>query len=691
MGHHEVSAPRTSDMSARSRKDEDADGQHRSRRHRPVTRHGPDRCLPRRHAEGPAEIRSYEKSLERSRLSLNRPDRPREFTMLGRRWDLLDHVFAPPYSPSTRTAVELLGLDSAAPPGTAAPFAADAPAFLEVGSGAGVIAVLAALAGHRVSAVDVNEHAVRNTVLNAARHGVADRVDAVHGDLLAPFAGRRFDRIFWSSNYVLAPEEYVFDSDHERAYVDPGYRAHRRYLTEAVHHLTPAGRALLHFCDRGQLDVLTRIAAKRAAPCGPWPDGWSWRASAPYGTSSSRSAPWSDGRKRPAPGHPVPDGLQEGGPFTVVRPLRVPGQGLRQAAEVDAMTAQRVEVTPGVRRAGREAVAEGHRPEGEPDGGFRRDDMGGPPAHDLPHLRGCRSVPGEAVGQRTCGAQGAPTLAAQPPVEMAVDGTGEREARETRCRVSLCRASQRVLHGRVDLAHRHTRHADRAGRIAAFAHRVLQPVQVGVQHLREPLLGADPGRGGPHAFPGADTQDVEPAPGRRHVDEEVAPAHVRGEPQGLRRGAVRAVGAHPAVQTARPGVHGGQHPARPPGVGAQQFPPDALRRPAGPRQGVHLRLVRGACPAQFVRHRGQREHRAADQATAHPGPQGAVEEVTPAHPVEPERHALRGQSPQRPAVVRDTREGPAGIAWLRRHRSPRSHPARTRVRWGASDSATGSP
>ncbi|MEU6818049.1 methyltransferase domain-containing protein [Streptomyces sp. NPDC046860] len=209
------------------------------------------------------EMRSYEKSLERSRLSLHRPDRPREFTMLGRRWDLLDHVFAPPYSPSTRTALELLGLDSAAPSGTPVPLAPDAPAFLEVGSGAGVIAVQAALAGHRVSAVDVNEHAVRNTALNAVRHGVEDRLEAVHGDLLAPFAGRRFDRIFWSSNYVLAPEEYVFHSDHERAYVDPGYRAHRRYLTEAVRHLTPVGRALLHFCDRGQLDVLTRIAAEQ--------------------------------------------------------------------------------------------------------------------------------------------------------------------------------------------------------------------------------------------------------------------------------------------------------------------------------------------------------------------------------------------------------------------------------------------
>ncbi|WP_078873485.1 methyltransferase domain-containing protein [Streptomyces seoulensis] len=209
------------------------------------------------------EIRSYEKSLERSRVSLHRPDRPSEFTLLGRRWDLLDHVFAPPYSPSTRTAAGLLGLDSAAPSGTAAPLAPDAPAFLEVGSGAGVIAVQAALAGNRVSAVDVNEHAVRNTALNAARHGVADRLEAVHGDLLAPFAGRLFDRIFWSSNYVLAPEEYVFHTDHERAYVDPGYRAHRRYLTEAVHHLAPGGRALLHFCDRGQLDLLTRIAAEQ--------------------------------------------------------------------------------------------------------------------------------------------------------------------------------------------------------------------------------------------------------------------------------------------------------------------------------------------------------------------------------------------------------------------------------------------
>ncbi|MFF7642431.1 methyltransferase domain-containing protein [Streptomyces canus] len=213
------------------------------------------------------EVRSYVKSLERSRLSLTRPDRPSEFSMLGRRWDLLDHVFAPPYSPSTRIALELLGLDAV--PDVATPLGADAPTFLEVGSGTGVIAVHAALAGHRVAAVDINVHAVRNTALNAARHGVTDRLEATHGDLLTPFAGRRFDRIFWSSNYVLAPEDYAFRDDHERAYVDPGYRAHRRYLAEAVGCLTPEGRALLHFCDRGQLDVLTRMATEQGCELRP--------------------------------------------------------------------------------------------------------------------------------------------------------------------------------------------------------------------------------------------------------------------------------------------------------------------------------------------------------------------------------------------------------------------------------------
>ncbi|MFE0256810.1 methyltransferase domain-containing protein [Streptomyces sp. NPDC059010] len=202
-----------------------------------------------------SHIRSHLKSLERSNRSLTRPDRPREFRLLDRNWDLLDEVFAPLYSPSTRIGAEFLGLAGA---GSSNP----PSSLLEIGCGTGVIAVQAALRGcPSVVAMDINEHAVENTRLNAERHGVADRVTALRSDLFSALGpDTRFDQVFWSSNYVLAPADYAYRSVHERAYVDAGYRTHRRYLSEVVHHLTDDGTALLHFSERGNLGALREIA-----------------------------------------------------------------------------------------------------------------------------------------------------------------------------------------------------------------------------------------------------------------------------------------------------------------------------------------------------------------------------------------------------------------------------------------------
>ncbi|MEY9875679.1 release factor glutamine methyltransferase [Streptacidiphilus sp. MAP12-33] len=202
------------------------------------------------------QVRSYERSLERSRQSMTRADRPASFHLGGREWDLLDEVFAPVYSPSTGVALHLLGLDdpSARP--------ACQGSFLEIGCGTGVIAVTAALTGCvPVVASDINPRAVENTSVNAARHGVGDRVGTVHSDLFGGLdAGERFDTVFWSSNYVLGPDEYEYRSVHERAYVDAGYQAHRRYLEQAPGRTTDTGRALLHFSSRGDLRLLSRLA-----------------------------------------------------------------------------------------------------------------------------------------------------------------------------------------------------------------------------------------------------------------------------------------------------------------------------------------------------------------------------------------------------------------------------------------------
>jgi release factor glutamine methyltransferase len=175
--------------------------------------------------------------------------------MGGHEWDLLPDVFAPIDSPSTGIAMELLDLtDSRTLPLDGA--------MLEMGCGAGVIAVTAALrSGRRVVASDINPAATRNAALNATRHGVGDLVTAVCGDLFDGLdPDERFDLIFWSSPYVLAPRDYEFQHIHERAYVDPGYVTHQRFLAEAPRWLTPGGSVMLHFSTRGDLVALLRAA-----------------------------------------------------------------------------------------------------------------------------------------------------------------------------------------------------------------------------------------------------------------------------------------------------------------------------------------------------------------------------------------------------------------------------------------------
>jgi release factor glutamine methyltransferase len=185
--------------------------------------------------------------LQRHQRELVRPVR---VALLDREWDVLPGSFSPAYTPIT----ELLSTWVPYPVGGS---------FLEVGSGAGVTAVMAALAGcRRVTALDISETAVRNTRLNAERHGVADRVRVLRSDLfdgLGP--DERFDTIYWNSNFVEAPADFVPETELHHALFDPSYRTHARYVAEGPGRLTPGGRLLLGFTDLGSRDVLDDLCA----------------------------------------------------------------------------------------------------------------------------------------------------------------------------------------------------------------------------------------------------------------------------------------------------------------------------------------------------------------------------------------------------------------------------------------------
>lgn len=203
---------------------------------------------------------SGSEGFERARALLLRhlddENRPLEFELLGRRWSLVEGVFSPTYTPVTKLFTSWL------------PYP-DGGSFLEIGSGAGVTAVHAALAGcRRVLATDISEAAVENIRQNIERHRVADRVDVRLGDLFdAVNLGECFDLIYWNSNFAEPPDGYSLETSLHHAFFDPHYATHRRFLRDAQRHLAFGGRLLLGFSSIGNWSKLLEACSEaRLAP-----------------------------------------------------------------------------------------------------------------------------------------------------------------------------------------------------------------------------------------------------------------------------------------------------------------------------------------------------------------------------------------------------------------------------------------
>lgn len=193
----------------------------------------------------------FARAQELLRRNRDDPGRPKEFTLRGLTWELLDGVFAPVYTPITEIFSGWL------------PFR-PGQRFLEMGCGTGVISVIAALSGcSEVVAADISLAAVENTRRNARRHGVADRLRVLHSDMFDAFSPHEsFDMIFWNSNFVQPPDGFRNDTDLHHALFDPHYQAHRKYARQAPQHLSADGRLLLGFSDLGNRALLADISGE---------------------------------------------------------------------------------------------------------------------------------------------------------------------------------------------------------------------------------------------------------------------------------------------------------------------------------------------------------------------------------------------------------------------------------------------
>ena len=110
--------------------------------------------------------------------------------------------------------------------------------FLEIGCGSGVVALCAARAGARVTAVDINPEAVRCTMANAARNEL--QLDARVGDVFSAMEDMTFDVIAWNPPFLPgipnSPKDAAF-------YGGEDFNVIRRFARGVRSHLNENGAA----------------------------------------------------------------------------------------------------------------------------------------------------------------------------------------------------------------------------------------------------------------------------------------------------------------------------------------------------------------------------------------------------------------------------------------------------------------
>jgi ribosomal protein L3 glutamine methyltransferase len=124
---------------------------------------------------------------------------------------------------------------------------------LDLCTGSGCLAIAAAhyFPEAQVDAVDLSADALEVAALNVAEHGLADRVELLHGDLFAPLKGRRYDLILSNPPYVTdaamaaLPDEFLREPAMALGAGADGMDIVRRIVADARAHLNPGGLLLV--------------------------------------------------------------------------------------------------------------------------------------------------------------------------------------------------------------------------------------------------------------------------------------------------------------------------------------------------------------------------------------------------------------------------------------------------------------
>lgn len=125
---------------------------------------------------------------------------------------------------------------------------------LDMGTGSGIDAILAAQRSSDVVAVDLNPKAVEAGRANAVLNRVADRITFKQSDVFEAVEGD-FDLIIFDPPFRWFKARDLL----ELSTADENYQALTRFMRDVRDYLRPGGRILLNFGSSGDVDYLNHL------------------------------------------------------------------------------------------------------------------------------------------------------------------------------------------------------------------------------------------------------------------------------------------------------------------------------------------------------------------------------------------------------------------------------------------------
>jgi release factor glutamine methyltransferase len=135
---------------------------------------------------------------------------------------------------------------------------------LEIGTGTGIIAIIAAKKAQIVIATDINPHAidcaVKNIIINQTFN-----VELRKGDLFEPVEGEKFDLILFNTPYLPSSDDETIKDELEKAWnggVD-GRDVIDRFIKDVKNYLNPGGKIQLLQSSLSDYDKTLDILRKQ--------------------------------------------------------------------------------------------------------------------------------------------------------------------------------------------------------------------------------------------------------------------------------------------------------------------------------------------------------------------------------------------------------------------------------------------